>query len=114
MKKITKPATKEEAVYYSDFSGKMFDEYGVHAELTLNFNYGSNYDSARINLHLTDKEAEEVLEFIKQRISKDCVASLKEKLHNKQINYDEAVDFRDWSSCELITKETDLIKKLIE
>ena len=39
MKKVTKPAEKEEAVYYSDFSGKTFGEFFPHVEVNIEFNY---------------------------------------------------------------------------
>ena len=47
MKKITKPKQKEEAVYYSDFSGKCFGEYAPPVRLKLEFGYGSIYDGSR-------------------------------------------------------------------
>ncbi len=56
MKKVIAPASRETAVYYSDFSGKCFDQFGPNAEMTLKFNYGSKYDSANIKLHLSDDD----------------------------------------------------------
>ena len=112
MKKIISPATKETAVYYSDFSGKYFDEFGPHAEVVFNFNYGSKYDSGRVKLHLSDQEAEQVLDFIKTKLSKDCVEFFKKVLHEEGIKYDDAMDFRDWSSWTEIASSRELVKRL--
>jgi hypothetical protein len=114
MKKITKPASKEEAVYYSDFSGECFGQYNAPAEMSFSFNYGSKYDTGKVTLHLTDEEAEEVLDFIKQKLSKDRIEQLKKALHLEQLNYDESVEFRDWSSCDRIVCNMNLLNKLTE
>lgn len=114
MKKITKPASKEEAVYYSDFSGKIFDQYEAPAELSFSFNYGSKYDTSKVTLHLTDEEAEEVLDFIKQKLSADRIEQLKKALDIEQLKYDESIEFRDWSSCDRIVCSMNLLKKLTE
>jgi len=55
VKKITKPFCREEATYYSDFSGKCFGECGPDITLKLEFGYGSKYDGAAIELHLSDR-----------------------------------------------------------
>jgi hypothetical protein len=114
MKKITKPASKEEAVYYSDFSGKCFDQYEAPAEMSFSFNYGSKYDTSKVTLHLTDEEAEEVLNFIKQKLSVDRIEQLKKALDIEQLKYDESTEFRDWSSCDRIVCNMNLLKKLTE
>ena len=114
MKKVLKPATKEEAVYYSDFSGKCFDQHGAPAVLNLEFNYGSKYDTGKITLHLTDKESEEVINFLKQKLNKDCIDTFKKMIYHQEVQYNEAMDFRDWNSCERIACSGDLLKKLTE
>lgn len=80
MKKVIEPATNETAVYYSDFSGICFDHFGPNAELTFEFNYGSKYDSGTVKLHLSDEEAEQVLSFIKTKLTKDCMNTFKRLL----------------------------------
>ena len=52
MKKIIKPAEREEAVYYSDFTGKVLNECGPDITLKLDFHYGSKRDGANLELHL--------------------------------------------------------------
>jgi hypothetical protein len=54
VKKITKPAEKEEAVYYSDFSGKCFGEFNAPVQLKIEFNYGSIYDGSKFTFDLDD------------------------------------------------------------
>lgn len=71
MKKIIKPAKKEKAKYYSDFSGEKFGDCGPEAEIKFVFNYGSRFDGEKIKLHLSDSESVEVLDFIKQKLSKE-------------------------------------------
>jgi hypothetical protein len=114
MKKIITPARKESAVYYSDFTGKCFDSFGPNASLTLEFNYGSKYDSNKIQLHLSDEDAEKVLDFIKTKISKDCMDVLKKKLSTEDTPYNKTMDFRDWSSCSQIVFSEDLLRRLTE
>jgi hypothetical protein len=48
MKKITKPAEKEEFVYYSDFSGKHMGDICSPVEVKIDFNYGSKRDGANL------------------------------------------------------------------
>jgi len=114
MKKILTPATKETAVYYSDFSGKCFDGFGPNAELTLKFNYGSKYDSSKVELHLSDNDAEQLLEFLKTKLSKDCVDVLKKSLYTEGVKYSEAMDFRDWTVCEQLASSRDMLTQLTD
>lgn len=75
MKKITKPSEDEEAVYYSDFTGKILSSDLTHkspVKLKLDFNYGSKYDGDTIILHLDDNDAEEILNFLKSKINLEC------------------------------------------
>jgi hypothetical protein len=78
MKKITKPLEEEEAVYYSDFSGKIFDN-GFEPPVTLKmeFNYGSKYDGSKLELDLDDEDAILLLNFLKEKLQEE---SKKEKL----------------------------------
>lgn len=87
MKKVITPARKETAVYYSDFSGKCFDSFGPNACLTLEFNYGSKHDFGKIELHLSDEDAEKVLDFLKTKLSEDSIDLLKKNLYPKDKDF---------------------------
>jgi hypothetical protein len=70
MKKVLKPFLEEDAVYYSDFSGKLIDPLyrASPCEVTLEFNYGSKYDGEKITLHLTDDESEDLLVYLNSKL----------------------------------------------
>ena len=99
MKKILKPLEREEAVYYSDFSGTVFDECGPAIEVKIDFGYGSKYDGAHLKLHLTDKEFEPILAFIKANVSKDYKENIKRYLQEKELHYQTNMQCRDWEGC---------------
>ena len=81
MKKITKPAEREEAVYYSDFTGKVLNECGPDITLKLDFHYGSKRDGANLELHLSDDDIAPFIDLIKSKISLDLKEYLKKKLN---------------------------------
>lgn len=114
MKKVIKPAEQEEAVYYSDFTGKCFGAFGSDAALSFEFNYGSKYDGEVIKFHLTDKEAEEVLTFIKSKLSKDYKKTLKQKMQKNSIHFNDSIDARDYSSADFYSNSSDLLKFLLK
>ena len=114
MKKIIKPAEKEEAVYYSDFSGKCFGEWNPPVEIKIEFNYGSEYDDCMLGLHLTDDEIKPILDVIKKNFSTDYKEFLKHKLKKYNMQYDDSISFRDWSDCDRIGNSIDLIKELLD
>lgn len=101
MKKIIKPLVREEAVYYSDFSGKCFGEFYPPVELTVSCSYGSKYDGAGIELHLDDIELRPFIELIKKSISEDCKNKLKKQLESAENNHYDAMQMRDWEQCEI-------------
>jgi hypothetical protein len=68
MKKIIIPEQKEEAVYFSDFTGKPFEQFGAPVELKFEFNYGSKYDNYSFTLHLDDKDIQPILDLIKSKV----------------------------------------------
>ena len=72
MKKILKPAEGEEVIYYSDFTGKPVgsEEYGPEAAITIEFNYGSKYDSQDFRLHLSDQDVELIVDFLNTKLQK--------------------------------------------
>jgi hypothetical protein len=112
MKKITKPAQREEATYYSDFSGKCFGEVAP-IELKIEFSYGSKYDGSKLSFDLDDKDVEDLLFFLKSKLSNDFKKSLKTMYTILDEKYEDSVDSRDWTDCEFICNEKELIKKLI-
>jgi hypothetical protein len=113
MKKITKPAEKEEAVYYSDFSGKCFGEYHPPVEMTLEFNYGSKYDGSKITFHLDDKDVDDILSMLKGKLINESKKPLKERYVELNNNYDDSVQTRDWSSCDIICNQKEFLERLI-
>lgn len=68
MKKVLKPAEPEETIYYSDFSGTLF-EHCPPVTVKIECDYGSEYDGARVELHLTDTELKHLLVYIKDRLN---------------------------------------------
>ena len=114
MKKVTKPAENEEAVYYSDFSGRCFGEWIPPVEVKIEFNYGSEYDDSMISLHLTDEEVKPILDIIKKHASEDYKNLLKHKLDVYDKQYDDSVSYRDWTSCDRIANSVDLLKELLD
>jgi hypothetical protein len=113
MKKITKPEQKEEATYYSDFSGKCFGEWSPPIELKIKFGYGSKYDGSSLNFHLDDKDIEDVLFLLKKKINNETKKSFKD-IHLKLDNhYEDSVEMRDWTSCDYICNEKGLLERLI-
>jgi len=82
MKKVLKPSEPEEAVYYSDFSGKLFDDNMVPATVKIECDYGSECDGERIELHLTDTELKHLLIYIKDRLCLESKEELKKQIAN--------------------------------
>lgn len=70
MKKILKPAENEESIYYSDFNGKILNGFPP-VEICIDFNYGSKYDGCKLELHLDDGEFDELLNFLKTKLTPD-------------------------------------------
>lgn len=113
MKKITKPSQKEEAVYYSDFSGKCFGEFHPPVELIIDFNYGSSYDGSKLRFDLDDKDIEDILALLKSKLSNDAKKALKTARIILDDKYDNSIESRDWTNCEFLCNERNLLEKLI-
>jgi hypothetical protein len=113
MKKTTKPAQQEEATYYSDFSGKCFGDFHPHIELIINFNYGSKYDGSMLKFDLDDKDIEDVLVLLKSKLSNDAKKGFKTMYTLLDDKYEDSVQSRDWTDCNFICNEKDLLEKLI-
>jgi hypothetical protein len=100
MKKVLKPAEPEEVVYYSDFSGKLLEHNMVPVTVKIECGYGSEYDGSSVELHLTDKGLNNLLVYIKDRLSSETKEEFKRQLDTPCL-----------SSNDLYTK--DLLQKLI-
>lgn len=114
MKKILKPYEKEESVFYSDFTGKCFGDFDPEVNLTMHFNYGSKHDGATLKLHLTDTEAEKILDVIKQNLSLDTKQEFKKRLQDYNNNFQDSVDARDWKQSEYYGNSSSFLKYLLE
>ena len=113
MKKITKPKQKEEAVYYSDFSGKCFGEYSPPVRLKLEFGYGSIYDGSNLVFDLDDIDISDILIILKEKLTKETKRNLKQKLVSLEDDYEKSIEYRDWTNCDYICNNTNLLDKLI-
>jgi len=115
MKKIITPKQREEATYFSDFSGQPFgDLYHPPVTLKLEFNYGSEYDQSEITLHLSDRDVKPILELISTKLNPDFKRQLKEELIENDEQYFNAIEARDPMECEYRISCNNLLKKLLE
>lgn len=113
MKKILKPAEREEASYYSDFTGKPLDGCGPDVDLKIVFNYGSKYDGSRFTLHLSDEDADQLLKFIANKLSSDCRKEIQKNLQQLDCQHEDAMDSRAWDDCDFIHNNREVYKKLL-
>jgi hypothetical protein len=114
MKKITKPAEREEAVFYSDFSGKILDESFPPVEVKIEFNYGSKRDGASLQLHLDDEDVKPIIDLIKQKMSSDLKEQIKKQLEKQEKDFDDSMQFRDWGSCDYLTNSMWFLRELLD
>jgi hypothetical protein len=84
VKKVLKPQEPEESIYYSDFSGKLLKDF-VPVTVKIECDYGSEYDEARIEFHLTDAEFKHLLVNIKDSLSPESKKELKKQIANLEI-----------------------------
>ena len=83
MKKIITPSSKEECIYYSDFTGKAFGFSGPEVTLTMEFNYGSKHDGTKISFDLSDQDCSELLDLIKHKLSSEARQKILPILHEQ-------------------------------
>lgn len=114
MKKVVKPAEREESVYYSDFSGKILCEFGPEVVLKLTFGYGSKFDGSELELHLSDDDMMPVLKMLKNNISTEFKHNLTKELKSSEQDHDDNVQSRDWTSCEFSSNKIDFLTKLLK
>jgi len=114
MKKVIQPQQAEEAIYFSDFTGKPFTE-GLNppVELKINFNYGSQYDGASFSLDLSDEDLEELLPIIREKLSEDAKKQLGKKLHRLDIQLEDDIESKCLSACEYTSNCRLIILKLL-
>jgi len=113
MKKVITPKQHEEAIYFSDFSGAPFDQFGAPVTLKLEFNYGSQYDQSEVTLHLSDRDVEPILELIQSKLNPDFKKHLENELNENDESYWDAVEARDYMECDIRISCNNLIKKLL-
>jgi hypothetical protein len=113
MKKILEPKKEEKAEYFSDFSDKSFGSFHPDVQIKFEFNYGSKFDGGRVEFHLTDQEAEHVLDFIRMNLSDGKISELKNKLEEHEEFYEENVNARDWQSSDHFYNCIELYKYLL-
>lgn len=113
MKKIIKPKQHEEAIYFSDFSGQPFDQFGAPVTLKLEFNYGSEYDQSEITLHLSDRDVSPIIDLISSKLNPDFKKSLESDLEENDKQYLNAIEARDPMECEYRVSCNNLIKRLL-
>jgi len=113
MKKTLKPAEREEAAYYSDFTGKPLCEFGAEASLIMNFSYGSKYDGSAFTLHLSDEDAEEILNIISSKLTEEAKKEIQTNMQQLDVQYDDAMDSRAWGECDFLHNNREVYKKLL-
>jgi hypothetical protein len=113
MKKITKPATREECFYVSDFQGVEFGKYDPHVELKLTFNYGSIYDGTDFSLHLTDNELDPIMDVIRKNLSEEYKIELEKQLSILETNQEKLIESKEWIACEYGQKAIHFLKRLL-
>jgi len=114
MKKVIKPAEREESVYYSDVSGKMFGECGPSVEVKIEFNYESAHDGSSLTFHLTDEEVLEWLKELKPKLNENYKNALQAQLKKEEQKYDDSVQSRDWTSCNYYHNSSELLHFMLD
>lgn len=82
MKKILKKEIKEVCEYRSDFTGSPFSLGIPPVKVIFDFGYGSRYDGEALELHLSEEESLEVLDFLAGRLCQESRKHLIESTLN--------------------------------
>jgi hypothetical protein len=114
MKSVKSPAVPEVSEHFSDFSGKKLGSAQPEALLKMEFSYGSKYDGATLRLDLGDSEAEEVIDFLAQKLSPKTRRHMVKILGKSEKNYEECMAARDWQGCEFEFGNTELYRRLLQ
>ena len=102
MKIIKKPYQPEQSEYFNDFTGESFTAFDPDCSLKISFGYGSEFDGAKIQLDLSDQEIKPILEMIREKLCDQTKKHIEQKLSETEDNYDDAMQTRDWSACDLV------------
>jgi hypothetical protein len=114
MKTIVKPFQPEEVEYYNDFTGQIIEKgFGPSVKLKINFSYGSRFDGANLSLDLDDKDAQDIMEIIKNKLSEQTKSRLKKYISELEEEYEDAMDMRSWDSCDLLCSSLVLYRYLL-
>jgi hypothetical protein len=114
MKKITKPAEKEEATYYSDFTGKVLNGQVPDVDFKLTFNPNSKYYGASLDLHLNDEDTALIIKLVKQNLTTDIKDTFKRKLNKLEEDFSDSMQMRDWDYCDVLTNSIYFLKELLD
>jgi len=114
VKKLIKPSSREEAVYYSDFSGKCFGEWSPEVTLKINCEYGSKYDGSTLELHLSDEDLKIIFAIIKSNVSPEFKKQIQTELNSRLKHYDDSIQARDWTDCSLTGNSIDFLEMLLD
>jgi hypothetical protein len=114
VKKVIKPAEREEAAFFSDISGKPFGECGPPVEVKIDFNYESAHDGSSLRFHLTDEEVLEWLKALKPKLNENYKSILQAQLKAEEQKYDDSVQSRDWTSCNYYHNSTELLQFMLD
>jgi hypothetical protein len=112
MKKIIKPEQREEATYFSDFSGKPLGECEP-VTMTISCGYGSDYDGTEVKFHFDSDDLLELMKFLKTKTSEDFKSGIKNNIKKLDKDNDDNFQSRDWQSVEYIQNNIDLLKLLL-
>jgi hypothetical protein len=77
VKKILRPSVEEDSLYYSDFSGQLIDPpFLPPCQITIDFNYGSDFDGEKVVIDLTNEESKKILLYLKDHLTPETKKSL--------------------------------------
>jgi hypothetical protein len=114
MKKILKPEQREEALFYSDFTGKPLGNMGYEpVSVKITCNYGSKFDGSEVSFHLDDEDLLELIGFLKTKVSEDFKNEIKNSMKKLDKDHEDCFQARDWQSVEYIQNNMDLLKLLL-
>ena len=114
MKKIIKPQQNEEAIYFSDFTGKPLGNMGYEpVGIKITCNYDSKFDGSEVTLHLDDDDLLQLIGFLKTKVSGDFKNQIKNSMKKLDKDHEDCFQARDWQSVEYVQNNIDLLKLLI-
>lgn len=114
MKKILKPAEKEESLFYSDFTGKPLGQFEPPVVLKIDFGYGSKYDGSALVLHLDDSDIDVILNLISEHASDEFKKIIVDKIDSANHEYYRAMDSKFWDVCDIWYNVKKLYNKILK